>query len=34
LDGFGEELEVTEGATVEALPKLVPEEKARELLKP
>ena len=34
LDGFGDDLEVTEGAIVNAHPKLVPEEKAKEILKP
>jgi hypothetical protein len=34
LDALGEELEVAEGGKVEAHPKLVPEEKAKELLKP
>jgi hypothetical protein len=34
LDPLGDELEVPEGATVKAHPKLVPEEKAKELLKP
>ncbi len=34
LDAMGEELEVTEGAKVELHPKLIPEEKAKEILKP
>ncbi len=34
LDALGEELEVPEGAKVESHPKLIPEEKAKEILKP
>jgi protocatechuate 3,4-dioxygenase beta subunit len=34
LDGLGEEVEVTEGAKIELHPKLIPEEKAKEILKP
>jgi hypothetical protein len=34
LDALGEELDVTEGAKVESHPKLIPEEKAKEILKP
>jgi hypothetical protein len=34
LDAFGEELDVTEGAKVESHPQLIPQEKAREILKP
>jgi hypothetical protein len=34
LDALGEELEVAEGANVRSHPKLIPQEKAKELLKP
>jgi hypothetical protein len=34
LDALGEELEVQEGAHVQSNPKLIPEEKAKDLLKP
>lgn len=34
LDGLGEELEVPEGGKMESHPKLIPEEKAKEILKP
>lgn len=34
LEALGEELDIAEGAKVEAHPKLIPEEKAREILKP
>jgi hypothetical protein len=34
LDPLGDALDVPEGATVKAHPKLVPEEKAKEVLKP
>jgi hypothetical protein len=34
LDALGEELDVTEGAKIEFHPKLIPEEKAKEILKP
>ncbi|MGA3205479.1 MAG: carboxypeptidase regulatory-like domain-containing protein, partial [Bryobacteraceae bacterium] len=34
LDALGEELEVQEGAKVQSNPKLIPEEKAKDLLKP
>jgi Carboxypeptidase regulatory-like domain len=34
LDGLGEEIEIGEGAKVQAHPKLIPQEKAREILKP
>jgi hypothetical protein len=34
LDALGEDLEVPEGAQVESHPKLIPEEKAKEILKP
>jgi protocatechuate 3,4-dioxygenase beta subunit len=34
LDGLGEEVDLVEGAKVQLQPKLIPEEKARELLKP
>jgi hypothetical protein len=34
LDALGEELQVTEGAKVELHPKLIPYEKAKEILKP
>lgn len=34
LDAFGEELEIAEGAKMELHPKLIPEEKAKEILKP
>jgi protocatechuate 3,4-dioxygenase beta subunit len=34
LDALGEELEVAEGAHVQAHPKLIPQEKAKEILKP
>ena len=34
LDALGDELDVAEGAKVEANPKLIPEEKAKEVLKP
>ncbi len=34
LDALGEELEVSEGGKVESHPKLIPEEKAKEILKP
>lgn len=34
LDALGEEVEVAEGAKIELHPKLIPEEKAKEILKP
>ncbi|MGA3189071.1 MAG: hypothetical protein ABSF22_18355, partial [Bryobacteraceae bacterium] len=34
LDALGEELEVTEGAKIQSNPKLIPREKAKEILKP
>ena len=34
LDALGEELEVAEGAKVLSHPKLIPEEKTKEILKP
>jgi protocatechuate 3,4-dioxygenase beta subunit len=34
LDALGEELDVQEGAKIQLHPKLIPEEKAREILKP
>jgi hypothetical protein len=34
LDALGEELDVQEGAKLQLHPKLIPEEKAREILKP
>jgi len=34
LDSLGEEIEVAEGAKIESHPKLIPEEQAKELLKP
>jgi len=34
LDALGEEVDMTEGAKIELHPKLIPEEKAKEILKP